>query len=105
ILLDEPFSALDFQTRILLQSDVSRIIKEQKKSVILITHDIGEAISMADRIVVLSHRPATVKTVYDVDFRDDSTNAVSIRTNPHYQEMFSKIWSELEIFDETAAAV
>lgn len=105
ILLDEPFSALDFQTRVLLQSDVSRIIKEQDKSVILITHDIGEAISMADRIVVLSHRPATVKTIYDVDFRDDSTDAVSIRTNPHYQEMFSRIWSELEISDDTAVAV
>lgn len=100
ILLDEPFSALDFQTRILLQADVTRIIKEQNKSVILITHDIGEAISMADRIVVLTNRPATVKSVHTVSFRNASTDAVNIRTHPEYQAMFAKIWSELEIIDE-----
>lgn len=102
ILLDEPFSALDFQTRLLLQADVTRIIKEQGKSVILITHDIGEAISMADRIVVLSNRPATVKAVHVVDFRDENMDAVSMRTHPSYQAMFGQIWSELEIRKEAA---
>jgi len=97
ILLDEPFSALDFQTRLLLQADVARIIKEQQKSVILITHDIGEAISMADRIVVLTNRPATVKVVHDVDLRDVRRDPVAIRTHPAYQSMFTQIWSELEI--------
>jgi NitT/TauT family transport system ATP-binding protein len=97
VLLDEPFSALDFQTRLLLQADVARIIKEQQKSVILITHDIGEAISMADRIVVLTNRPATVKAVHDVDLRDVRRDPVAIRTHPEYQAMFTQIWSELEI--------
>lgn len=103
ILLDEPFSALDFQTRLLLQADVTRIIKEQAKSVILITHDIGEAISMADRIVVLTNRPSTVKAVHDVTFRDETMDAVNIRTHPGYQALFSQIWSELEIRKESAA--
>jgi NitT/TauT family transport system ATP-binding protein len=102
ILLDEPFSALDFQTRLLLQADVTRIIKEQAKSVILITHDIGEAISMADRIVVLTNRPSTVKAVHEVTFRDETTDAVNIRTHPGYQAMFGQIWSELEIRREAA---
>ncbi|MCK9552497.1 ABC transporter ATP-binding protein [Aquamicrobium sp.] len=102
ILLDEPFSALDFQTRLLLQADVTRIIKEQAKSVILITHDIGEAISMADRIVVLTNRPSTVKAVHEVAFRDETTDAVNIRTHPGYQAMFGQIWSELEIRREAA---
>jgi NitT/TauT family transport system ATP-binding protein len=97
VLLDEPFSALDFQTRLLLQADVARIIKEQQKSVILITHDIGEAISMADRIVVLTNRPATVKAVHNVDLRDVRRDPVAIRTHPANQSMFTQIWSELEI--------
>ncbi|GGB18101.1 ABC transporter ATP-binding protein [Allosediminivita pacifica] len=97
ILLDEPFSALDFQTRILLQSDVKRIIREEGKSVILITHDIGEAISMANRIVVLTNRPATVKTVHEVPWGDEVTDPVAVRDRPEYQEMFSKIWQELEL--------
>ena len=97
VLLDEPFSALDFQTRLLLQADVARIIKEQQKSVILITHDIGEAISMADRIVVLTNRPATVKAVHDVNLRDVRGDPVAIRTHPVYQAMFTQIWSQLEI--------
>jgi len=98
ILLDEPFSALDFQTRLLLQADVSRIIREQHKSVILITHDIGEAISMANRIVVLSNRPATVKCVHDVDWGDSKKmDLIAVRQLPAYQEMFATIWSELEL--------
>jgi NitT/TauT family transport system ATP-binding protein len=74
-----------------------RIIKEQHKSVILVTHDIGEAISMADRIVVLTNRPAAVKAVHDIGLRDVPKDPVAIRTHPEYQTMFSQIWSELEI--------
>lgn len=103
ILLDEPFSALDFQTRLLLQADVTKIIKEQSKSAILITHDIGEAISMADRIIVLTNRPSTVKAIHEVTFRDETTDAVNIRTHPGYQALFGQIWSELEIRRDVAA--
>lgn len=97
ILLDEPFSALDFQTRILLQSDVKRIIREERRSVILITHDIGEAISMANRIVVLTNRPATVKSVYETPWGNDEVDPVAVRERPEYQELFSTIWQELEL--------
>lgn len=64
LLLDEPFSALDYQTRLSVCDDVHRIIKSEKKTAVLVTHDISEAISLADRIVVLSSRPATVKKIY-----------------------------------------
>lgn len=97
ILLDEPFSALDFQTRILLQADVKRIIREQGRSVILITHDIGEAISMANRIVVLSNRPATVKSVYETPWGGEEVDPVTVRDRPEYQQLFSTIWQELEL--------
>ncbi|MBP7064838.1 ABC transporter ATP-binding protein [Ferrovibrio sp.] len=97
ILLDEPFSALDFQTRLLLQGEVQRIIRERGKSVILVTHDIGEAITMADRIVVMSNRPATVRSVHDIALSHGERDPVTIRTNPLYNEYFNLIWSELEI--------
>jgi NitT/TauT family transport system ATP-binding protein len=97
ILLDEPFSALDFQTRLLLQAEVTSIIREQGKSVILITHDIGEAITMADRIIVLTNRPARVKTVHNVNIMKQDLDPARFRTKPEFQAMFAKIWSELDL--------
>jgi NitT/TauT family transport system ATP-binding protein len=97
ILLDEPFSALDFQTRLLLQGEVQRIIRERGKSVILVTHDIGEAITMADRIVVMTNRPATVKSVHTIDLSESQRDPVTIRTNALFNEYFNRIWGELEI--------
>jgi NitT/TauT family transport system ATP-binding protein len=96
ILLDEPFSALDFQTRLLLQKDVMNTIKEQKKSAILVTHDIGEAITMADRILVLSKRPGTVRSIHAVDLGSDR-DPITIRKNPKYQAFFETIWGELDL--------
>ena len=97
ILLDEPFSALDFQTRLLLQAEVTTIIREQAKSVILITHDIGEAITMADRIIVLTNRPARVKTVHNVNLQKQDLDPARFRLQPEFQTMFAKIWSELDL--------
>ena len=97
ILLDEPFSALDFQTRLLLQGEVQRIIRERGKSVILVTHDIGEAITMADRIVVMTNRPATVRSLHTIELSATERDPVTIRTNPLYNEYINRIWSELEI--------
>jgi NitT/TauT family transport system ATP-binding protein len=97
ILLDEPFSALDFQTRLLLQAEVTSIIREQQKSVILITHDIGEAITMADRIIVLTNRPARVKTVHNVGVMKQDLDPARLRTQPEFQAMFAEIWSELDL--------
>jgi NitT/TauT family transport system ATP-binding protein len=97
ILLDEPFSALDFQTRLLLQAEVTTIIREQQKSVILITHDIGEAITMADRIIVLTNRPARVKTVHNVNLKKQDLDPARFRMQPEFHAMFAQIWSELDL--------
>ncbi len=95
ILLDEPFSALDFQTRLLLQTETMSIIHAQRKSAILVTHDIGEAITMADRIIVMTHRPARVLAVHDVSLGAGERDPVAIRENPAFNECFKQIWSEL----------
>jgi NitT/TauT family transport system ATP-binding protein len=97
ILLDEPFSALDFQTRLLLQVDVARIIAERDKSAILVTHDIGEAIAMADRILVLSARPATVRAIHIIDMPRVGRDPVALRTDPSFQAYFARIWADLEM--------
>lgn len=97
ILLDEPFSALDFQTRLLLQADVSRIIAENGKSAILVTHDIGEAIAMADRVLVLSARPATVRALHVIDLPKDGRDPVTLRTDAAFQAYFAQIWADLEM--------
>ena len=70
LLLDEPFSALDYQTRLAVSDDVWKIIKKEKKTTIMITHDIAEAISMADRIIVLTNRPAKVKSIYTIEMKN-----------------------------------
>ena len=67
ILLDEPFSALDYQTRLAVSDDVYKIIKKEKKSVIMVTHDIAEAISLANKVIVLTNRPCTIKNIYDIN--------------------------------------
>ncbi|PBG31271.1 taurine ABC transporter ATP-binding protein, partial [Clostridioides difficile] len=72
-LLDEPFSALDYQTRLLVCDDVYSIIKNENKSTILVTHDIGEAISISDKVAILSKRPATIKNIYDIELNMDGT--------------------------------
>ena len=73
LLLDEPFSALDYQTRLKVSDDVYNIIKKEKKSAIMVTHDIAEAISMADKIIVLSKRPSVIKKIIDINLTDKST--------------------------------
>lgn len=97
ILLDEPFSALDFQTRLVLQGDVKRIIRDRKKSAILVTHDIGEAIAMADRVLVLSHRPSTVKSIYNIDIDIAHDDPIELRRSSRFNEHFDIIWQDLDI--------
>ena len=93
LLLDEPFSALDSQTRIKVSNDVYRTIKDEKLTAILVTHDIAEAITLADRIIILSKRPATVIKEYDIKFGDMSP--LEKRTNPLFLEYFDKIWNDI----------
>jgi NitT/TauT family transport system ATP-binding protein len=95
LLLDEPFSALDFQTRLNVCDDVYSIIKNEKKSAILVTHDISEAISMSDRIIMLSNRPATIAHEYVIDMADCATPLLR-RECKKFGYWFDKIWKDLE---------
>lgn len=95
LLLDEPFSALDYQTRLEVADDIWGIIRKEKKTAILITHDIAEAVSMADRIVVLSHRPGTVKNIIDVSLSVDDRTPFKARSAPEFSDYFNLIWKEL----------
>lgn len=97
LLLDEPFSALDYQTRLLVSDDVYKIIRNEKKSAILVTHDISEAISMSDKVAVLSTRPATVKNIYNINLRENQNlTPLQTRNIPQFQEYFDKLWKEFD---------
>ena len=95
LLLDEPFSALDYQTRLKLCDNVFEIIKKEKKTAILVTHDIQEAISMSDRIIVLSARPATVKAIHTTDFKKEMT-PFERRSTDEAKQLFDIIWQEIQ---------
>jgi NitT/TauT family transport system ATP-binding protein len=97
LLLDEAFSALDYQTRLAVSDDIYRIIKKEKKTAILVTHDISEAISMADRVLVFSHRPGTVKKVYDIVLTCQWRTPLNSREAPEFRHYFHEIWRELDI--------
>ena len=96
LLLDEPYSALDYQTRLALSDDLYKIIKAEGKTVIMITHDIAEAISMADRIIVLSKRPCKVKTIYEVNLTNKSF-PIENRKAPEFSFYYEKIWRDLDV--------
>ena len=95
LLLDESFSALDFQTRLLVNEDVYRIIKEEKKSAIIVTHDISEAISMGDKVVVLSSRPSKVKKEYIIDLGVKDRTPLKSRESFLFKDYFQDIWNEM----------
>jgi len=96
LLLDEALSALDYQTRLALSDDLYRIIKSEGKTAIMITHDLAEAISMADRIIVLTRRPSVVKKVYDVKMKNKST-PIHNRKCREFSEYYDKIWRDLDV--------
>lgn len=96
LLLDEPFSALDYQTRLTVSADVRSILQREHKTALLVTHDISEAISMSDRVMVLSRRPAVVESIHDLrDLRD--LTPMQRRSTPAFQTWFNTIWKELDI--------
>ena len=96
LLLDEPFSALDYQTRLAVSGDISQIIRREHKTALLVTHDISEAISLSDRIIVLSHRPATVKAIHDLGALR-TVPPLERRSRPEFQTLFNQIWEELDV--------
>lgn len=97
LLLDEPFSALDYQTRLVVNDDIYAIIKNEKKTALLVTHDIAESISMADRVILLSKRPGTVKNIYEIKLSCDHRTPLSSREAPEFQYYFQEIWKGLDV--------
>ena len=95
LLLDEPFSALDYQTRLNVSDDIGKILKQEKKTAILVTHDISEAISMADRVIILSSRPAIIRKIVPIHFNLENRTPMSSRNAPDFKSYFNLIWKEL----------
>ena len=95
LLMDEPFSALDYQTRLSISDYVYRIIKKENKSAIMVTHDIAEAISMADRVIILSARPSTIKKIIDINLTDKST-PINNRKAKEFSYYYDLIWKEID---------
>lgn len=97
LLLDEAFSALDYQTRIMVTKDIYDILKNEGITTLMVTHDISESISMSDRIVILSHRPGTVKQIMNIEFDMKNRDPLSCRESPKFSKYFDSIWKELDI--------
>ena len=97
LLLDEAFSALDYQTRIMVTNDIFQILKNEKITAVMVTHDISEAISMSDRVVVLTNRPGTVNKIHEIDFEMENRNPINCRESPKFSKYFDTIWKELDV--------
>ncbi|MCR4436433.1 MAG: ABC transporter ATP-binding protein [Clostridiales bacterium] len=97
LLLDEAFSALDYQTRLAVAEDIYSIIKKENKTAVLVTHDIAEGISMADRVVVLSRRPAVIKNIHEIKLTCSNRTPLSSREAPEFRQYFNRIWKELDV--------
>lgn len=99
LLLDEPFSALDYQTRLSVGDDIYSIIKSERKTAILVTHDLSEAISIADRIIVLSARPGKIVREVPISFKLDQRTPLAARSAPEFKTYFNLLWKELNNHD------
>ncbi len=100
LLLDEAFSALDYQTRIMVTNDIYSILRKEHITAIIVTHDISEAISMSDRVLVLSERPGTIKDIHSIDFEMENRNPINCRERPKFSTYFNTLWKELKVIDE-----
>ena len=96
LLLDEPYSALDYQTRLLVCNDVYKIIKEENITAIIVTHDIEEAVSMCNKIIVLSKRPSHIKKIYNIEV-DNRSDPISNRKNSEFIKYYDIIWKDIDI--------
>ena len=96
LLLDEPLSQLDYQSRLSIGDDIYQIIKKEGKTALMVTHDIAEAISMSDRVIVLSKRPGHIKKIYSIDFQDRE-NPILNRSNPMFSNYFNQIWRDVDV--------
>lgn len=100
LLLDEPFSSLDYQTRLALSDEIAQIIRTEKKTAVLVTHDIAEAISMSDRVLMLSPRPTAVKTQVKIEFDDMDASPIHKRQDAKFRSYFDFLWKELAVHVE-----
>lgn len=97
LLLDEAFSALDYQTRIMVTKDIYDILRNEKITALIVTHDISEAISMSDRVIVLSNRPAVVKEIHKIEFDIENRTPLNCRESPKFSNYFDTIWKGLDV--------
>ena len=95
LLLDEPFSALDYQSRLIISDDIYKILKKEKKTMIMVTHDIGEAISMCNTVIVLTNRPGTIKSIYNIKL-DNPTTPINNRKDPKFNYYYDLIWKDID---------
>ncbi|MBQ3474613.1 MAG: ABC transporter ATP-binding protein [Bacilli bacterium] len=94
LLLDEPFSALDYQNRLKISNDVINILKEEKKSMIIVTHDISEAISLCNKVIVLSDKPSIIKSIYKIDLKKEK-DPIKNRMSDEFMKYYKMIWRDL----------
>ena len=97
LLLDEAFSALDYQTRIAVTGDIYNILKNEKITTIMVTHDISESISMSDRIVVLTKRPGKIKSIHKIEFDLPNRTPINCRESNLFSKYFDSLWKELDV--------
>lgn len=99
LLLDEAFSALDYQTRIMVTKDIYDILRKEGITALIVTHDISEAISMSDRVIILSNRPAVVKDILTIDFEMENRTPLNCRESPKFSKYFDTIWKGLDVHE------
>ena len=97
LLLDEPFASLDFQNKLLIENDTAKLVREGGRSLLLITHDIEEAVSLADRVIVLSKRPTRVKAVYNIELGIERTDMMASRDSRDFSKYVRRIWADLDV--------
>lgn len=97
LLLDEAFSALDYQTRIKVTVDIYQILRKENITTLMVTHDISEAISMADKVMVLTKRPGKIKSIHNIEFDIPNRTPLNCRETPYFSEYFNTLWKELGV--------
>ncbi|WP_035379925.1 ABC transporter ATP-binding protein [Fervidicella metallireducens] len=100
LLLDEPFSALDYQTRLAVSDEIYKIIKDEGKTAVMVTHDISEAIAIADRVIILTKRPAEIKDILNINLSIENRTPLKSREAPEFRHYFNAIWKELDVHVE-----
>jgi len=97
LLLDEPFASLDFQSKLLIENDTMGLVRRSRRSLMLITHDIEEAVSLADRVIVLSKRPTRVKAAYDIALGSERPDLMAVRESRDFSQYVRRIWADLDV--------